>query len=135
MLKAKPAKEVVLKVQNDVGSLHRITRIISDKGVNLLGATSWVQGDQAIVHLMTDDNLRVSDALRAAGFSPYEGEVVATEVAHKPGMLRGLTEKLASEGIDLHHLYATAQLDQDRCLVVFASSNNDRAIVVLNATT
>jgi len=133
MLKARPAREVVLQVLNDVGSLHRITRIISDKGVNLLGTSSWVHGDQAIIRLMTDDNVRVADALRAAGFSPHEGEVVATEVAHKPGMLRGLTEKLAAEGIDLHHLYATAQPGHDRCLVVFASSNNDRAIVVLNA--
>jgi hypothetical protein len=132
MLKAKLAKEVVLKLQNDVGALHRIARTVSDKGVNILGTSTWVDHDQAVVHLMTDDNLRVVDALRAAGWSPREADVVVMEVAHKPGMLRGLTDKLAQVGIDLHHLYATAPTSQDRCLVVFASANNDRAVVVLN---
>jgi hypothetical protein len=132
MLKAKLAKEVVITLRNDVGTLHRIARTVSDKGVNILGTNTWVDHDQAIVHLLTDDTQRTVDALRSAGFTPREADVVVTEVAHKPGMLRSLTDKLAHAGIDLHHLYATATTSQDRCLLVFASANNDRAVVVLN---
>jgi hypothetical protein len=53
---------------------------------------------------------------------------------HKPGMLRLLTEKMKGAGIDLHHLYASAALDQTKCLVVFSSADNQKAMVVLNQT-
>ena len=35
--------------------------------------------------------------------------------------------------IDIHHLYATAAPAQEHCLLVFATANNDRAIVRLNS--
>jgi SLT domain-containing protein len=48
----------------------------------------------------------------------------------------GATACARSKGggrIDIHHLYATAALAQERTMVVFASANNDRAMVLLNA--
>lgn len=134
MLKARPAKEVVVKMQNEVGVLHQITKLIADKGINILAASTWVQGDQAVVHLVTDDNLRVLDALRGLDHGAREADVVAIETAHKPGMLRQITGKLAEANIDIHHLYASATASQDRCLVVFSTANNDKAIVLLNAS-
>jgi hypothetical protein len=62
-----------------------------------------------------------------------EVDVVITEIPHKPGMLRRITEQPVRDEIDIHHLYATAGAAQDQCLVVFATANNDRAIVRLNA--
>ena len=58
-----------------------------------------------------------------------------TEPPHKPGMLHRLTEQLAQADIDIHHLYATASTSQAQCLLVFATANNDRAMVSLNAST
>jgi len=34
----------------------------------------------------------------------------------------------------IHHLYATAGAAQGQCLLVFATANNDRAMVLLNAS-
>jgi hypothetical protein len=132
MLKAKPGKEVVVKVRNEIGLLAQLARLIADKGINILAATAWVNGSDATIHLVTSDNLRVVDALRAKSYNPRELDVVLVESPHKPGLLRHLTEKLAQAGIDLHHLYASAAADQDRCLIVFASANNDHATVLLN---
>jgi hypothetical protein len=47
-------------------------------------------------------------------------------------MLRRVTDRLSQGGIDIHHLYVTGTLAQDSCLVVFASANNDHALVLLN---
>ena len=52
--------------------------------------------------------------------------------AHTPGILRHLTDVLSKENINLSHLFASASLEQDECLVVLNSSDNDRAIVLLN---
>lgn len=131
MLNARPAKEVVITLQNDVGALNDIAKIVADKGINVLATSNWVEGPRAIVHLVTDDNVRAGDALRAHNYNVREADVVVAEAPHRPGMLRHVTEKLAKEGIDIHHLYATATAAQETCLLVFATANNDRAVVRL----
>jgi hypothetical protein len=50
-----------------------------------------------------------------------------TDVRRRAGMLRRVTDRLAHDGIDIHHLNATAAATQDQCLVVFATDSNDRA--------
>jgi hypothetical protein len=46
-------------------------------------------------------------------------------------MLRALADKLKTAGIDIHHLYATALSNQDKCLIVFSTSYNDHALLAL----
>jgi hypothetical protein len=134
MPKTKPAKEVVIRMPNAIGALNHIARTISDKGVNILAVTAWVEGAQAVIRLVTDDSVRVLDVLRAQKYEVREADVLITEPPHKPGMLHRITEKLAHADIDIHHLYATASASQAQCLVVFATANNDRAMVLLNAS-
>ncbi len=135
MLKTKPAKEVTVRMQNEIGALDEIARTIAGKGINILAVCAWVEGAQAVIRLVTDDSVRVMDALRARKYDAREADVLVTETPHKPGMLRRITEKLAQGNIDIHHLYATATVAQDQCLVVFGTANNDRAMVLLNALT
>jgi len=131
-MKARMGKEVTVRVHNEIGVLFQLSKLVADKGFNILAVSAWVEGADAVIRLITDDNLRVMDALREKHFNPRESGVVLMETAHKPGMLRHITGKLAEKGIDLHHLYATAPDNQDRILVAFGSANNDQAIVVLN---
>lgn len=132
MLKTRPAKEVVVRMQNEVGALDGMAKTISDKGANILAVCAWVEGAQAVIRLVTDDSVRVLDALRARKYEAHEAEVLVTETPHKPGMLHHITAKLAQSEVDIHHLYATATITQEKCLVVFATANNDRAMVLLN---
>ena len=133
MLKTTPAKEVTLRLENEIGSLDAIAKAIADKGINILAVCAWVEGSQAVIRLVTDDSVRIIDALKARHYETRETDVLVTEAAHKPGILRRITEKLAQADIDIHHLYATAPLNQATALVIFATANNDRAMVLLNA--
>jgi hypothetical protein len=133
MLKARLSKELVLKVHNEIGVLAQIAKVLAERGVNILAASAWVQGSDGMVHVVVDDTLRAGEALRGKNFAPREADVVLVEAPHKPGMLKHLTEQLAQEGIDLHHLYASAASDAGNSLIAFASANNDRALVVLNS--
>jgi hypothetical protein len=132
MLKARMGKEVVLRIENEVGVLDQIARTVAEKGVDILATSAWVEGAVAVIHLVTDDNLRVVEALRARNYDPRESDVVLTEVPHKPGMLRHVTERLARGSVDLHHLYATTTPGQAESLVALATANNDHAVVLLN---
>lgn len=133
MVKVHPAKEVVLRMPNEIGTLNAIAKTLAEKGINIVAASAWVEGAEVVIRLLTDQNARAADALKAQHYTPREVGVIVGELPHKPGMLRRITETLAQEGIDIHHLYATSGTAADQCLVVFATANNDRAIVRLNA--
>ena len=64
MLRAKIGKEAVVRMPNQVGALAQVTRLVSDKGINILAASAWVEGQTAVIRLVTDDHIRVVDALR-----------------------------------------------------------------------
>ena len=132
MMNAKPAKEILVKVHNDIGILYELTRVVADKGLNLVAVSGWVEGENGLIRFVADDHQRALDGLRAKNFHAEERDAVMVNMPHKPGLLKLLTEYLAREGIDLHHLYASADMESESCLVVFASSNNDHAIVALN---
>ncbi len=133
MLKARPAKEIVMRMPNEIGTLNKIAKTLSDKGINVVAVSAWVEGAEVVIRLVTDENARAGDALKAQHYPAREADVIVADLLHKPGMLRHVTEALAQEGIDIHHLYATSAAGQDQALVVFATANNDRAIVRLNA--
>lgn len=132
MFKARQVKEIVVEVRNAIGVLHDMTRIVADRGVNIVAVSGSVQDGRAIIRLVTDDNLRAADALRAKDYQPLEMDAVLAEVPHKAGMLRVLTEKLGKASIDIDHIYATAGSGDLRCNVLLSTSDNARAIVELN---
>lgn len=129
MTKAQLGKEVVLRVHNEIGVLAQIAKLIAEKGINILAISAWTEGSTGVIHVVTDDNLRTADALRAQRYNPHEQEVILLQTEHKPGLLRKITERLAGEGIELHHLYAASLDTSARVLVVFACSNNERALM------
>jgi hypothetical protein len=133
MLKVRPAREIIVRMPNAIGSLDRMMKTISEHGINIIAASAWVEGGDAQIHLVTEDNLRVMDALRTHHYKAREAEVLVADAPHTPGMLHHICEKLAQDEIDIHHLYATTAVSADRALIVFASANNDRAMVLLNA--
>lgn len=133
MLKARPAREAVLRMPNEIGTFNTIAKALADKGFNIIATTAAVDGGDVIVRLLMDDAERAVDTLRAQKYQVRQVDVLLIEVPHKPGMLRGITERLAKEEIDIHHLYATAPAGQERALVVLATANNDRAMVLLNS--
>lgn len=132
MLKAKPTKELVIKLSNEIGALYRVSKVVAEKGVNILATCNWVEGENAYIRLLTDDNLRAHDELNKQSYDVQEKPAIILEVAHKPGMLRHITGTLARERIDITHLYATAPLSADQCTVLLGTTDNDRAIVLLN---
>lgn len=133
MLRTRPGKEIIVKMANEIGAFDRLAKMIAEKGVNIVAVSAWVEGAQAIIHLVTDSDARVMDTLRALKYDAREADVLITKAPHKPGMLHRIFERLAQEGIDIHHLYATASITQEQTLVVLASANNDRAMVLMNA--
>jgi len=131
MLRSKMAKEAIVRMNNRIGVLAQVTKSIADKGINIDAIIATVEGADAVIRLVTSDHQRTIDTLHDQQLEVLEAKVVLVQAAHRPGLLRYITEKLAKENIDLFYLYATA-VDADNCLVVLSSTNNDWAAMILN---
>jgi len=133
MVSAKHCKEISVRVLNDIGILAQLTRIVADKGVNIRAVAAWVEDEnKGMVRLVTDDNLRAMEALRAHSYAPEEVASVEVLMHHSPGMLSSICDKIGSGGINIHYLYASAPVSDETCLGVLATDNNERALVLLN---
>jgi hypothetical protein len=126
-------QEVVVRRKSDVGILFQISTLLSQSGVNILGVSAGVCGEECLIRLITDDNRKTEDVLAANNFTPEEENVVLVALPHRPGTLKQVTKTLAQEGIDIRHVYSAADREHDRCLVVFHSSNDEDALAKLRA--
>ena len=129
-MKATFGKEIVLRMLNEIGILADVCKSLSDRGVNLLAVVGWVDGNYAVIRMVAEDHVRALECLRERHMV-NEATVVLAEMQNKPGVLKSITDRLKGQGVDLHHLYSTALLGGEKCLVVFSSSNNERAVVAL----
>jgi hypothetical protein len=132
MLKAKQAKEIVVRLENGSDPLAKFSRIVAERGINALALCTWVEDGRCVVRLLTDDTLRTADLLREHAYDFKTLDVVTVNAPHKPGILQRIAQTLAAENVGVSHLFATAGLDQAECLVVLNTSDNARAIVLLN---
>lgn len=132
MLTAKIGKEIVVETLNQAGLLDEMARTLSEKGISVLGVSGGVKGHNAVIRLITDDNVRAMDALRRKNYSPAEAEVIVVDLPHRPGMLRQVTERLCKAEIDILHVYGTAEMSSARGLLILSTPRNEHAVVVLN---
>ena len=95
MLQARQGKEVVLTMENKTGLLFELSKLLSEKGVSIRAVIGAVSGEECLIRLVTDDNLRTKDALAEKGYAPQEQDVILMEVPHKPGMLRRIAKLVA----------------------------------------
>ena len=54
MLKTRPAKEVTVRIQNEIGALDTLANTMADKGANILAVSALVDGAQGVIHVVTD---------------------------------------------------------------------------------
>ncbi len=132
---ARLGKEIVVTVVNKIGVLADISKILADHGINIAAVLGYAAGNnEAKIALVTEDNLRASDALGKKNYkSLKESEVVIVELENKPGALENLTAKLASEGIDIKYLYGTTCTCGGPATIVFSTSDNEKALIAFKA--
>lgn len=125
------AKQIVVTVVNKIGVLADISKLIADHGISIQAVAGYAVNNDAKILLVTDDNLRASDALKKSGYqSLKEEEVVIIDLEDKPGALKLVTSGLAKEGIDIKQLYGTTCGSGCPAKIVISTNNNEKALVV-----
>ena len=131
MPKARRGKGVMVRTTNKVGALAEFSEVVAENGVTILGISAWVEDAEAVVRLICEETPRAIAVLRENGYDAQERDVVLVEAKYEPGILRDVTKTLASNNIDILHLFASA-VDKKECVAVLNTSDNQRTIELLN---
>jgi len=123
--------EIVLTTKNRTGLLAEISRLLGDMGINLLSIALDATDETVVIRLLATSQSYARDALREAGFSVEERDVVVVELPHHAGFLCRVSEALARKEISLVDLHATVSKEGSTGVVVFCCSDNGRAVQML----
>lgn len=99
-------RQVFVFLENKTGRLAEATRVLHTTGVNIGALTIADASDFGILRFLCEDPDGAAEALRAAGFSVGETEVLAVQVADRPGGLAEILGTLRERSINVDYLYA-----------------------------
>ncbi len=129
-MKAVKGQEIILTVENKVGELAEISKLIKDNDINIRGISAWVIDDKAFFRLIASDNEKTKELLKNLG-EVNEKEIVIVDMPDEVGQLFLLASMLKDNNIDLDYIHGTTSESGRAAMVVFSSSNNDKALEVI----
>jgi len=129
MAKASKAKQITLILPNRVGTLAKVSDVISRAGVNVNAISARGDKRRAYFHIQVDRHVKARNALAKEDFSVADEDVVLLEMPNKPGQMQKVAEKLAAAGIDIMNIYGSAGSGRSTFCVL--STSDDRKAIKL----
>jgi hypothetical protein len=114
-------------MENKPGQLSLPCRLLGKAGINILSLSLADTRQFGILRLLVKEWQQAKAMLEQAGCVVKISEVVAVEVADKPGGLATVLEHLEAAGTNIEYMYAF----RDRAVLVFRFEKPDDAIALL----
>jgi hypothetical protein len=124
-------EQISVFLENKAGRLSEVTGILSEAGVNIRALALADTSDFGVLRLIVDNNTKAVAVLKENGFTVGKTEVVAAEVADKPGGLHNILKILRAEGINVEYMYAYVRHTGQDAVMIFRFDNISGAIEVL----
>jgi len=109
----------------------QVTQLLADNDVNIRALSLADTADFGILRIIVNDMKKASDVLKAAGYTLGETDVVAVEVADKPGGLSSILSALWKAELDVEYMYAFVQSSGENAIMILRFDDSDKAIEVL----
>ena len=134
MVDAILSKQVIVTVDNRVGTLAEVTAVISSSGINLIAVCAQAVDNKGFIMFVSENNKQAQKLLKTKKYNVREEEVVLITLDNKPGALQALSEKIATYKVDLTLLYGTVEKEGDISRLVIVSENNEAVLMAVNIT-
>ena len=99
-------KQISVFIENKKGALASATRYIADHGINIRALSIADTQDFGILRIICDDPKQTESILKEGGFISTVTDVLATEIADKPGSMATILEVLADAQVVVEYTYA-----------------------------
>jgi hypothetical protein len=105
--------------------------VLADAGIGLETLSLADTKQYGILRLIVRDWQRAKAILDAAGFVTNVVEVLAIEVADRPGGLADVLGIIEQAGINVEYMYAFTEKRDDKAVLIFRFEDADAAIEAL----
>jgi hypothetical protein len=99
-------KQISVFIENKKGALAACTRYIADNGINIRALSIADTQDFGILRIICDDPKQTDSILKNGGYITTVTDVLATEIADKPGSMATILEVLADAQVVVEYTYA-----------------------------
>jgi hypothetical protein len=125
-------RQLSIFLNNEPGSLQKVTQTLSDAGVNLRALSIVDSTDFGLLRIIVDNVDAAITSLEKKKYVVKVNPVLVVQVSDKVGGLSKILELLVRDAINLEYIYAfAAGKEKDKALVLFKFDNNERAAQVL----
>ena len=125
-------KQIAIFLENKEGQASGCCKILKEAGVNLLALSIADTKDFGILRILTEDNAKALQALRAAGYLSSEVELVGVEVPDQAGALSDLLIALGEGSVNVEYMYSYAEAD-GHAKIAFKTATPETAVEILKA--
>jgi hypothetical protein len=124
-------KQIVISIENSPGRLCEVTEALGKAGINLRALNLVDTGAFGQLRLLVSDVANARRILMKMQIPAYINEVVAAEIADKPGSLASVLRPLRDANVNVIFMYAFIGFSSDQAVMIFRFSDNDKAVEVL----
>jgi len=121
-------------VTNEPGKLERITRSLSERGLNIRAISMASAGEFGVVRVLVNDPDRGLAALQEARFTVTKRRILVALVEDRPGALHDLLVTLSANQVNVEDCYGFVLEEGRKAAIVFEVERFPEAERVLAST-
>jgi len=126
-------KQISLFVENRPGRMAKVSKTLSDAGVNIRALTIAEAGDFGIIRMVVNNPEKGYGVLRDKGFTVSMTDVLAVEMKDAPGGLYEIVNTLGENKINVDYAYAFVTAKAQKAMLILRVDDIIRARQVLDA--
>jgi len=111
-------KQISLFVENKPGRMAKVSKTLSDAGVNIRAMTIAEAGDFGVIRMVVDNPEKGYKVLHDNGFTVSTTDVLAVEMKDTPGGLYEIVDTLGSNKINVDYAYAFVTAKAQRAMLI-----------------
>lgn len=125
-------KQISIYLDNRSGELAKVTKLLSDAGINLRSMCIADTERFGVLRVIADDPVKADEVLKAAGETFRIRELVAFSMPDRAGGLSEVLSVLAENDINMEYLYALITgKDRNKACAVMRVEDNEKTERIL----
>ncbi len=125
-------KQLSLFVENRPGRMAKVSKTLSDAGVNIRAMTIAEAGDFGVIRMVVDDPEKGYKVLHDNGFTVSTTDVLTVEMKDTPGGLYEIVNTLGENNINVDYAYAFVTAKAQKAMLILRVDNIAKARQVLS---
>jgi hypothetical protein len=106
-------------VVNEPGKLEKITRVLSEAGLNIRAVSMASTGEFGVVRVLVNDPRRGLEALRDSRFTVAMRKILVAQIDDAPGAMHGLLVTLSAARVNVEDCYGFVIEEGKKAAIVF----------------